>query len=270
MNSAELCLAWQGHDFGLDISALGPTTRLQITLEANKDLTRQAMAARFDQDPLLPRIQESLYIVLGMGAVGSYLTPLLAKTMLPLSPPPYITLFDFDRVDAPNMGTQNFTPEDLGHSKVAAVKYKIWHFTSQLASSAARFEDDPLFRDMARDTRLQFRTYFVLLDSMSSRYALVKHLQQLRDLPIRLVDVRTGWDFIEAHTLQGVTSEVLQDYEATLFNDDDIQPAPCGLQTHPGNGIMAAAFGYNAWRALLSGSPTKYRALSLSAMTLFG
>src|SRR5262249_8661436 len=120
------------------------------------------------------RLREAAVVVAGAGNIGSHLVPLLARAGVG-----HISIVDRDRVEAKNLRTQDFQPEDVDRPKAEALARRIQGQFPGLVVKArtADLEELPLG---------QFTADLILgaLDSRRARQALISEIAWPLGIPV--------------------------------------------------------------------------------------
>ena len=160
----------------------------------------------------------------GAGGIGSNTLYCMAKTV----PATYFVIDD-DIVDSHNIGSQFFSSEDVG-------KHKVYALQSLFTNLAPTSQINPLIGRVANKS-VVLPICISAFDSMSSRKALFEAWKQRGDREI-LVDGRLRANYYQIFTvLKGQEDK----YEATLFDDEDVDEGPCTFKQTAYFGMLIGA-----------------------------
>lgn len=177
-------------------------------LEGKIDFTRQ-------RDWFDPSKHSDLHVaIVGCGGIGSPTAFNLAKLGVN-----EITLIDFDKVEPHNLPNQMFRLEDVGKSKVQAMKEIIESFTfCKVNAVEGKLEDadDHLHGIVVSG-----------LDSMKARKALWDMLRFSMRVPL-LIDGRIGGQDVLVHSIRPAEVDDIEYYEKyCMYTDAEGVEAPC-------------------------------------------
>ena len=85
---------------------------------------KDTLRSRFSDAPWMKNIQEHIVVIGGAGGIGSWLTLLLSRMGSE------IVVYDFDKIEEHNIGGQWFKKEDIGNTKVNALRNNIRNFSN--------------------------------------------------------------------------------------------------------------------------------------------
>lgn len=169
---------------------------------------------RFKDAPWFPKENESVMIG-GAGGIGSWLTLFLTRAgFKPI-------VFDFDVIEEHNTGGQLFRMSDVGKHKVTALSTIVKEFGNDLISGfTSRIdENSPMHHFM-----------FSAFDNMKARRDMFEiwktSISGSQVMPI-FIDGRLEMEQMQVYC---VTPDRIADYEATLFNDNEVEDAPCTMK----------------------------------------
>lgn len=146
-------------------------------------------------------------LVVGAGGIGSNALYCLAKTI-----PANYYVVDFDTVEAHNIGTQFFMREQIGKKKVQAIQSVINKFNgSYLNSCDFKYSDE------------YFPITITALDNMETRKKVFEIWKQKDDREL-FIDGRLRANLYEIYFVRKGDEAK---YEATLFDDKDVDDGPC-------------------------------------------
>ena len=131
--------------------------------------------------------------IVGCGAIGSSVATQLAR--LGAS---QFCLYDFDKVGIENVGVSQYVNEDIGKTKVEALRSHLWSIDDSIASdiTIGKFE----YYDGEKDDILVLG-----LDSMSARIEIVKLIAKCPDKPSFVIDGRMGAEQYQQYIYNNIT-----------------------------------------------------------------
>ena len=157
--------------------------------------------------------------VVGAGGIGSWTT--LALTRMGCSD---ITVIDFDKVEAHNVGSQIYTEDDIGKTKVEALRDKILSLASGEIITTLNLkveEGSQVLEDIFNENKI----IIIAVDNIETRKVL---LSGAVGKAVWLIDGRMVADSIEIY------SEDVQKYagqrtpiEASMFESGSATPVAC-------------------------------------------
>lgn len=169
--------------------------------------------ARYAELPGVQSIPTSDIGIVGCGAIGRTVALTLASMGCER-----LTLYDPDKINTVNLGSQGWDQIDVGHPKVKVLAESC--NTKNAACSPAVAE--ALYPTSTRSR--QHEVLFVCVDTMKARKAIFR---KTRIHPsIVLIDTRMG--LYVGHLI--LDRKPLKLWETTLFTDEEAAEAPCGLQ----------------------------------------
>lgn len=164
---------------------------------------------RFKDAPWYANSENLKIVIAGLGGIGSNALYYLAKTI----PANYI-LFDADFVEQHNIGTQFFSKEDIGAYKVNALQKTIHNM------STARIRNNTLpFGENSYMTPI----FICGFDNMNARKNAFNNWKSKENREL-FIDGRMRATYYEVFTVQPGMEKA---YEATLFEDGDVDEGPC-------------------------------------------
>lgn len=162
---------------------------------------------------LIPsNILDTPITVIGAGAIGSFSVLSLAKMGFN-----NITVFDFDKVDAVNLGSQFYRFEDVGKQKVLALQDLVKSFTGiEIKAKDERYETG-LFEGIV----------ICAVDSMSARKKIMEN-HALQSFATRfIIDPRMSAEFAAMHCYEPLDYSQVERYKKTLVSDEDAVQERC-------------------------------------------
>lgn len=185
--------------------------------------------------------------VIGAGAIGSYTTVALAKLGLE-----NITVWDFDSVEAHNIGNQAFGVSQIGRKKVDAL------YNTIVEMAAVKIVPvDEKFQDGCPATG----HLFMLVDSMEARKVILDSVMY-NNLPVSdIYEGRMG--FLGGQTLHYTPTDIPALYASQLwFPDSDVPDAPCTERSCPTTVMSLAAAVANMFVKVIRGESNEVPAMS--------
>lgn len=128
-------------------------------------------------------------------------------------------IFDDDTVELHNLPNQFFRKKDIGRSKVEALADIVKEFTDfDIKINNKRYEDENLSGIVIS-----------AVDSMKSRQAIFDMVRTQSEVEL-YIDSRMGGEVAQIFTLRPSDQLDVEEYEKTLFNDDEAEELPCTAQ----------------------------------------
>lgn len=169
---------------------------------------------RFKDAPWFPQSQEPV-VIGGAGGIGSWLAFFL--TRIGFTP----IVYDFDVIEAHNIGGQLFRASDIGKHKVIALS----EITRDFCGSEISTFMVPV--DMNTPTH---HFMFSAFDNMKARREMFEVWKKsIPGCPITPIFI-DGRLELEQLQIFCVTPDRIDDYEARLFDDNLIEDAPCTMK----------------------------------------
>jgi molybdopterin/thiamine biosynthesis adenylyltransferase len=180
------------------------------------------------------KCKEKVYII-GAGATGSFTALSLAKMGLT-----NITIFDHDTIEEHNFPNQLFPIRTKGMNKALAVKEIVKEFTEVDIEAVPE-----------KYTKQELKGIVIsALDSMKGRKDIYKQCKD--NLNVRLlIDPRTGAEMFRILTLNPNMFDKCENYEKTLFSDNEALRVPCTAQAIIYSVLMVSSHICNQVKRLL-------------------
>lgn len=152
--------------------------------------------------------------MIGCGGIGSFTALGLAKLGVP-----NLTLIDPDQVEDHNIPNQMFWPSMTGTDKVAATAGIIDDEFNNITTYATALPSDevPPFRGLVLSG----------LDSMEARSSIWHECIKNKPRINRYIDARLSAQFIVAYAVNPTDPKDVEQYEATLYADDEAEDTLC-------------------------------------------
>ena len=192
---------------------------------------------------IVNNMNEYSYHILGCGAIGSSTATQLARMGAEK-----FYLYDYDKVEEPNIGVSQYSYRDIGKPKVEALKdiiddinkYAEVHLYN---SKFKGYDEDPECQDIV----------VLGFDSMSSRLEAVNIIAMImKTKPYLLIDGRMGAEHYQQYTFNNLT---LGNYKKHWYSDDQGDPEPCSMKATSYCSNMAGSFIVNTIRKVLTEQP---------------
>ena len=173
-------------------------------------------SGRFKDAPWFP--QGDTYVVIGgAGGIGTWLSLLLARAgFLPV-------IYDFDIVEEHNIGGQLFSKKHVGKTKIKAI--------SEVISEFALVEITGMEEKVDEETP-NHNFMFSAFDNMQARKDMFKVWKAGLSDPeySRTAIFIDGRLTMEQLQIFCVTADNVEEYEKHLFDDSEVEDAPCTLK----------------------------------------
>ena len=190
---------------------------------------------------IIDNMNEYTYHILGCGAIGSSTAIQLARMGAEV-----FYLYDFDKVEEPNIGVSQYTYKDIGKPKVDALKEIILDISkfAEVTSHNSKFDGyDSDGKDIV----------ILGFDSMASRWEAIDIIIKLmKTKPFCLIDGRMGAEHYQQYTFKDLT---MSKYKKNWYSDDEGDPEPCSMKATSYCSNMAGSFIVNTIRKVLTEQP---------------
>ena len=178
--------------------------------------------------------------IVGCGAIGSS----VAMQLVRLGADNFY-LYDFDKVEIPNIGVSQYNEQDVGLPKVGAL---INHMKRVNVMIKVEGIID------------RFRTYegskegilILGLDSMKARRDIVKMLVKCPYKPKIVIDGRMGAEHYQQYIYNNIT---MSQYDKNWYSDDESDPEPCTRKATSYCSNMSGSFIANAAKNIVMKQP---------------
>lgn len=180
---------------------------------------------RFKDAPWFPK-NEEVCLIGGAGGIGSWLSFFLSKTgFRPV-------VYDDDIIEEHNIGGQLFRVKDIGDPKVVAVSNIISEFCGDTIN---------VFQQKIDQTTTSHYFCFSAFDNMKARRDLFevwkRSIANCTVTPI-FIDGRLEMEQLQIFC---VTPENVERYEKFLFEDSEVEDAPCTMKQTSHSAAMIAS-----------------------------
>ena len=200
-------------------------------------------SSRFKDAPWFPK-EETNVIIGGAGGIGSWLTLMLSRAGF------YPVVYDFDRLEGHNLAGQLYTKKDaeIGALKVDALKGLCKHFAdTDITVMAEKYTKDSMTHNYV----------FSAFDNMQARKDMfaawkeyVKECEDFKgiadavhipNIPLSEPIFIDGRLTAEQMQIFCVTPDKIEEYEKHLFDDTEVQDAPCTMKQTSHSAAMIAS-----------------------------
>lgn len=182
------------------------------------------LRSRFKDAIWFPK-EETELIIGGAGGIGSWLSISLARAgFLPI-------VFDFDRIEAHNIGGQAYSKQDIGDLKVDALKKRVMELCNI----------DLFTFNSAYDENSMASAYmFSAFDNMKARKDMFNNWKKenSENPDAIFIDGRLTMEQLQIYC---VTPDKIEEYEKTLFDDSEVEEDPCTLKQTSHGALMIAS-----------------------------
>jgi molybdopterin/thiamine biosynthesis adenylyltransferase len=170
--------------------------------------------------------QDRIITIGGAGTIGSWLSLLLSRT----GDHTFI-MYDDDVVDTVNIAGQLFSMESIGKNKVECLAQNMISFSdtpsSMIFAEVEKIEKESEVSDVC----------FSCFDNMKAR-RMMFDLWKMRETREIFIDGRMTMESYQVYT---VTPENEDEYEKTLFSDEDVAEQICSLKSTSHIGALIGA-----------------------------
>lgn len=158
------------------------------------------------------KLKETHITVIGVGALGSFSTLMLAKMGVE-----HIRVYDDDAIEEHNFPNQFYRNEDLGKKKVEALRDLIQSFEGlRIETIDKKFEETDELSGVV----------IAAVDNMAARQ-IVWNAVKLNPSVDRFIDTRAAGNLAEIYFVDPCDLKQVAQYEANLFPDDEGMQVPC-------------------------------------------
>ena len=168
----------------------------------------------------------------GAGGIGSWLALFLSRAGIRPS------IYDFDYVERRNMGGQFYSQEDIGRPKVQALASNIRNFTAYYFPS--------VYETRLQEGSLQSSMSFSAFDNMEARKTMFKNWKRVvakmrpeEQYKAIFIDGRLEAEFFQIFC---VTTNRIEQYEATLVDDSELPDTACTVKQTTHVAAMIGAY----------------------------
>lgn len=222
---------------------------LQKSSNEDNAQNNSSLHARHSDAPWFESLKENCDVLLiGMGNIGSWLSVYLGKAGV--SP----ILTDFDIIEPHNLGGQLYSEHDLYRLKVQAAADNIRKYS--LGQASARVFEEMITSSYGLAniienfpiTELRSEKTLVIMtgvDNMTAREDIYSALLEFSNIAkyknIILIDGRSSPEQYEVYFADIKSEESKKKYEQYLYDDSEIQDAPCSYKSTAFCGAQVAS-----------------------------
>jgi len=190
--------------------------------------------------------------IVGCGAIGSS----VAMQLVRLGADNFY-LYDFDKVEIPNIGVSQYNEQDVGLPKVGALinHMKRVNVMIKVEGQVNKFESYGGTKD---------GILILGLDSMKARRDIVKSLVECPYKPNIVIDGRMGAEHYQQYIYNNIT---MSQYDKNWYSDDDSDPEPCTRKATSYCSNMSGSFIANAAKNIVMKQPY-FREVTFNFSTL--
>ena len=182
---------------------------------------------------------EYAYHFLGCGAIGSAAAMTMAKMGATT-----IHLYDMDIVESPNIGVSVYDNDDLGKTKVEALRDRLL----AINPSMNVYAHWGVFKNISPE----YNNIVIMgFDSMEARLDAVTNILKL-EKPDVLIDGRMGAEHYQQYTFKSPT---LAQYKKTWYSDAEGDDDPCNARATSYCSNMSGSFICNSVKQILKEEP---------------
>ena len=200
-------------------------------------------SSRFKDAPWFPK-EETNVIVGGAGGIGSWLTLMLSRAGF------YPVVYDFDVLEGHNLAGQLYTQKDaeIGALKVDALKGLCKHFAdTDITVMAEKYTKDSMTHNYvfsAFDNMQARKDMFAAWKEYVKEWEEFKSVADATHIPnISLSEPIFIDGRLTAEQMQifCVTPDKIEEYEKHLFDDSEVEDAPCTMKQTSHSAAMIAS-----------------------------
>ena len=188
----------------------------------------------------IANLKDVEFHIVGCGAIGSS----VAMQLVRLGANNFY-LYDFDKVEIPNIGVSQYNEQDVGLPKVRALTNHM-----KKVNVMIRVEG----------TIDKFKTYegskegilILGLDSMKARRDIVEMLVKCPHKPKVVIDGRMGAEHYQQYIYNNIT---MSQYDKNWYSDDESDPEPCTRKATSYCSNMSGSFIANAAKNIVMKQP---------------
>ena len=200
-------------------------------------------SSRFKDAPWFPK-EETNVIVGGAGGIGSWLTLMLSRAGF------FPIVYDFDRLEEHNLAGQLYTKLDAEQNvlKVDALKGLCKHFAdTDITVMSEKYTKDSMSHHYVFSA---FDNMQARKDMFNSWKEYVKEWKEFQDIAV--MSEETNINITEPIFIDGrltaeqmqifcVTPDKIEEYKKHLFDDTEVQDAPCTMKQTSHSAAMIAS-----------------------------
>jgi len=188
----------------------------------------------------IANLRDVEFHIVGCGAIGSS----VAMQLVRLGANNF-HLYDFDKVEIPNIGVSQYNEQDVGLPKVGALINHMKRVNVMI---------------QAEGTVDKFKTYegskegmlILGLDSMKARRDIVEMLVKCPHKPKVVIDGRMGAEHYQQYIYNNIT---MSQYDKNWYSDDESDPEPCTRKATSYCSNMSGSFISNSIKNIVMKQP---------------
>lgn len=207
--------------------------------------------SRFSNAPWFKEAQKSTAIVGGVGNIGSWVALFLARQGVT------IYAYDKDTVDEVNLASQLYREIDIGNLKTEALSDALCNYVDSMINENGKFID---LGELTESTVTIDKYCFSCFDNMKARKILFEAwaAQFKDDKDAIFIDGRL---LAEIGQVFFVTTDRIEQYRATLFDDSEVALEDCSYKGTTHCSTMIASLMVSGFNNFLVNLKTPIRAL---------
>lgn len=163
-------------------------------------------------------------VVVGLGGIGSHTAFVLSKTLNEKT----IHLIDLDKVEPHNVGTQFYSPYDIGKPKTLALRNTILNYTNDLKTIMYTY---PI---PVQDADISFMTENAIvvmgLDNMKARKYVYEQIKINENKPLLLIDGRLDATSYEVFVVDPNSEFEMNVYGKSIVEDSNLEGGVCTMR----------------------------------------
>lgn len=184
-----------------------------------EDLSRK----RFNKIDWADKVSDNDIVIVGAGAIGSYLAPILARVGTNT-----FHIFDKDEFSEENLAGQNISHDDIGKNKVDVVK--------DLITKQSRGNDVFTYNEFYTEESLVSNVMFSCVDSLEARAIIFENWYRefgnCKPNEAVFIDGRLGLEVSQMFCILPGTKE-LEEYRKVHLDKEGVSELPCTLKITP-------------------------------------
>lgn len=207
--------------------------------------------ARFSNAPWFNAAQDSRAIVGGVGNIGSWVTLFLARQGVT------IYAYDKDTVGIENIASQLYTITNIGNSKLNCIESTLTMFVNDNIAGEGKFIQ---LNELTSTNKMIDKYCFSCFDNMSARKLLFESWVDIygKDKDAIFIDGRL---LAEIGQVFFVTTDKIEQYRATLFDDSEVALEDCAYKGTTHCSAMIAGLMVSGFNNFLVNLKTPIRSL---------
>lgn len=169
-------------------------------------------------------------MIVGCGTIGSFTASGLVRSGIG-----QIILVDPDKVEAHNLGVQDYSLDDIGRDKVYALHKRLININPTLTC----FYENRKFQEIST-----WGCDFLIMamDSMEQRKEVMESLYEHVDNNPIVIDARMGSEVFQMYSFDNNEKSKYDQFMETYYSDDDSDAEPCSARSTAYCGYIAGAF----------------------------